>query len=213
MKDRAEELSGAEVNPYKSSNRADAELDVRDRADLGSVHKERPLFRAGVAGVVTLACLPILGLMAISLVPLAGGFDYTRDIPLSEAIEGANGFDWSQLPSNGYVRNAWFIPILAVAGLVIFLVCPLRFAWLPAGLNALLPLYFAGPIGWIMVPFGGLVFASALLGSCDGETWSEGYVFWSASAVWSYLWIATATFLFFRSRMRSRRVTVTAIAT
>ena len=153
------------------------------------------------AFVATASLLILFGLV-LGMPPLAGALDYTRDIPLSEAIAYAAQADW-----RGVLAHQWVVPlVLFVPAMIIVL-----FAFLTA--RQLMTRRIVVTVGFVMPalwlwhwwPVSIMIMPElplAFLGGCDGETWSEGFVCYSALANWSALWAAVAVTLYARSRLR-----------
>lgn len=141
--------------------------------------------------------LLILFLFLLGLPPLAGAVDYTRQISLSEILAYAwtKGFRGT-LGTPYVVGTAVFAP-LALMGLVAFL-C-LRGVWpqrIVLVLNVSLPAFWLAFYLPILMLVGPPLLVSAILGQCDGETWSEGFICWAAVGTWSTLWLAVTIVLF-----------------
>lgn len=135
----------------------------------------------------------LLATFVIGLPPLAGAIDYTKDFRLTQVLE----YGWKQgirgtLDSYSMVYYALFVPA-ALWCLVMFFVA--RQAWLQRLTlicNILLPLawfLYLLPIFMVIGPF---TVIEAVFGKMDGETWSEGFVCFSAMGSWSTLWLAVA---------------------
>jgi hypothetical protein len=140
--------------------------------------------------------VPILAMFLLGLPPLAGSLDYTRDIPLSGAVAYAWRLGVSgTLRSRSMIYTAMFAPA-AIAGLVTFL-C-VRGVWprrVTIAANLLLPALWLGPYLPIVALVGPVVLWLTVFGQSDGETWSEGFVSYTAMGTWSLLWAAVAILL------------------
>lgn len=151
--------------------------------------------------IAVVGSILVLFMFALGLPPLAGALDYSRDIPIIEAIgyavqQGVAG----TLGDSSMVLLATFIPC-AIIGLILFLLLrghlPGRIVLLT---NILMPAIWMHLFWPLIVAMGPFLLVSAILGNQDGETWSEGFVTYSAMGSWSALWIAIAAGLFFVRR-------------
>jgi hypothetical protein len=140
----------------------------------------------------------ILFIFLIALPPArqSAALDYTRDIPLSEAIGYSLKADWSSvLTDHATGTLVWFVPV-AIACVIVFAAA--RRVWLSlsvVGLALLFPAFVEGPRA-LLLPIITIFVVPALFGQEDGETWSEGFVALGCIGAWMLLWIfATAVFL------------------
>jgi hypothetical protein len=190
------------TNPFEA--KPVNETTDRSRGVFGSKLSKRVRFSLRI--VVLVIALPIVFLLLISIPAAAGSLDYTRHIPLSEAIAYAAGADWSRIWNDYFSWPRLLFLALASAGLVAFLVCPFRFVPFVVLANASIPVIVSGAISsvWLLIR-GWSIIPHVLSSESDGETWSEGVVFAAAAASWSYLWIGmllTTAVLRFVARRR-----------
>lgn len=156
--------------------------------------------------IVICMSLMILVVFLLGLPPLSGALDYTRAIPLTEAIEYA----WKKgirdtLDSSNMIGMAIFAP-MAIAGVVAFLYLRGRLAqWITLLANIILPAIWLGGYWPLLVLWSPFILIEVLSGRSDGETWSEGFVSYSAIAAWTLLWLGVAAVLIVRKGLRSRR--------
>src|SRR5688572_2519818 len=156
-------------------------------------------------GVVATS-LFVLMLFLLGLPPLSGALDYTRNIPMGEAI----GYAWAKgvrgtLDSVDMIRVAMFAPT-AVAALMAFLCLQgVRQQRIAVAVNVVLPAVWLGLFWPFLVVAGPPFLLAALAGRCDGEDWSEGFVSYAAAASWTTLWLAVALALAGVKWRRSRR--------
>ena len=90
------------------------------------------------------------------------------------------------------IWTALFAPA-AIVGLVAFL--RVRRVWpqrVVLAINIALPALWLGYWWPLMAVVGPPILPAALAGHCDGETWSEGFVSYSAMAYWTARWIEVA---------------------
>lgn len=159
----------------------------------------------GLNVAVSAVSVVLLGIFYVGLAPSISSFafDYTRDIPLSEAIGGVTRVSPRALLTDVYTsREVYFIPA-AVATLAAFVLVRRRRWKLGVALFAIgfpvflvrnLQFYFASPIAFF------LAVPAALLGRCDGEDWSEGIVAVGAIGGWIILWAFVAAGLLWTAR-------------
>jgi hypothetical protein len=158
----------------------------------------------GVAGVFSglLVCL-----FYVSLVPLAESFAYNRRIPLWEAVGSAFGCSPLKFFGNPYVgRLVWFVPMAAGVAVVFIMVRGARAKLVVAGIAVLMVAAVVEHSAfWMMSPPIFLMSVPrALIGQCDGEEWSEGFVTYGVIGGWTILWLLLGAALVWTSR-RGRR--------
>lgn len=170
------------------------------RRDLPDTANALLIF-AIVSLLILSACL--IPIHVIALPPITGGLDYTRDIPLSEAIEYAWAMGFTRTLSIRLTRwMSLFVPISAI-GLVAYVVWIRRWPRVIALFNILFPLLCMPPIAILGIVYYPLDLPMALLGRVDGEVWSEGWVAYAAASYWSAIWMAVFV-LSFGIRKRSQ---------
>ena len=159
-----------------------------------------------INAVVALGSLLVLCLFYLGLVPLMSSFafDYTKDIPLQEAVAGVLKVPPRKLLTDPYTFPiVLFIPF-AVAALVVFILgrspqAKLFMAGVAIGIPLVCgsPMLVASPVLFVMVV------PAAVLGRCDGEDWSEGMVAYGAVGGWMILWTLTTVGLLWRVKRGS----------
>jgi hypothetical protein len=172
------------TNPYEAKPADDTEA-RSSRAVWGKVSRRVQLSMRFAA---LLIFLPLLFLLLVSIPAAAGSLDYTRKIPVSEAVEYAVRADWNRLWHDYRSGPRVLFAAMATVGLVAFMLCPFRFApfisLVNAGLIALTGFHMLLGLSiawWVILPM--------WFHKWDGETWSEGFVFGMAAFSWSYLWL------------------------
>jgi hypothetical protein len=151
-----------------------------------------------VAGVGSIL---LVGVFYLGLVPSLSSFafDYTRNIPLTEAVAGVARVGPRALLSDAYTSHeVQFIPFAAATAVAFVLVRRLSWKLAAAGVAVVGPVLFCRTVVvWVFSPL--LFFITvpaALTGHADGETWSEGHVAYGAVGGWEILWLLIAVALF-----------------
>lgn len=145
--------------------------------------------RINLAAVV--ASTSLLALFYLGLVPAQSGFayNYTRDVPLGEAVATALTAPPLTLFTDPHTAGfVWFIP-LALVGVAAFALTSTRHLKLVIAISTAMVgivgcgklFAFAPILFFAVVPI-------ALGGGCDGEDWSEGMVAFGAAGGWMMLW-------------------------
>ena len=147
-----------------------------------------PSRRFKVAVGVASVMIVLLFLVALPPARQSAALDYTRDIPLSEAIDYSIRADWSTVfTDHATAGMVWFAPV-ALACAVTFMVA--RQTWLTrstVALSVLAPFLWTGP-GGILLPLIAVIAFPAVFGQQDGETWSEGFVAAGCMGAWMIQW-------------------------
>jgi hypothetical protein len=144
----------------------------------------------------------LIGMFVLGMPPSAGAFDYTRNIPISEAVTASLTANWPSVLSRT-AGMAFFFLVPAVGGLMLYLLGPRR--WMP---RILVIAILSVPL----LPFALIVFVNdpfllirAAAGQADGETWSEGFVCFGAIGYWACLWLMLIGMAWLRQRSIKRR--------
>ena len=149
----------------------------------------------------------LIGMFVLGMPPTAGAFDYTRKIPISEAVAESLTADWPAVLSHtGRMGVLFLVP--AAGGLMLYLLSPKR--WMPGILVSHLlaiallsvPALPLALVGFVIGPF---VVIGAAAGQADGETWSEGFVCLGAIGCWAWLWLMVIGMAWLRQRSIKRR--------
>jgi hypothetical protein len=151
-----------------------------------------------------LASIPLLCVFYLGLVPAMSSiaFDYTRPIPLSEAVAGVLKIPpWRLLRDPYTAVGVFFIP-LGIGALTVFVLTQRpRVKLIVAAVAIGLPIFCGHLLGCIFGPMLLVtVVPSALLGRSDGEDWSEGMVAYGAAGGWVVLWCAILVTIFVKRR-------------
>lgn len=152
----------------------------------------------GLKACLVVGSLGILLALLVALPPLAGALDYTRDIPLSEAIEYSLDADWSEVLTHPWATGLVLLIPLEIAALVAFVLA--RPAWLTRvafWVGLLAPFACAGRFAPFL-PLITIMTLPAWVGRDDGETWSEGFVAMGCAGAWSMLWATAGCYLLVR---------------
>jgi hypothetical protein len=161
----------------------------------------------GLNIAVAAASVVLLAIFYVGLAPSIASFafDYTRNIPLSEAITGVTRVSPRALLTDPYTMpQVYFMPtaIATLAAFVFLRRSPRKLAVavfaiaFPVFLVRNVAFYLFSPVAFF------LAVPAALLGRCDGEVWSEGIVAIGALGGWMLLWIVVAARLLWTSRGR-----------
>lgn len=185
-----------EVNPYEpNGNSLPADSLIPDVSSLP-------------VKVIVLAITSFLiGMFVLGMPPSAGAFDYTRNIPISEAIAASLTANWPRVLRH-QAGKAFLFLVPAAGGLMLYLLSPKR--WIPRILvSHLLVIALLAfpvlPIALIGFVIGPLVVIGAAAGQADGEMWSEGFVCLGAIGCWAWLWLMLAGMARLRQRSIKRQ--------
>jgi hypothetical protein len=143
----------------------------------------------------------LVAVFYLGLVPAVSSFafDYTRNIPLTEAVAGVVRAGPRALLNDPYTsRQVRFIPFAAATAVAFVLLPRLSWKLAAAAVAVVGPALFCRTL--VLWAFSPLLFfvtvPAALTGHADGETWSEGHVAFGAIGGWELLWIVIALALF-----------------
>ena len=152
-----------------------------------------------IAWLAIMGSLLILALFIVSLPPAgAGALDYTRNIPLFEAVSYAWHADWGEVVRDSS-RMFWFVPA-ALACLVAFLTLrDWRVTAATLTVATVLPALWIGPRWPLVIALSPMVVFPAVVGRSDGEDWSEGLVAMCTMGIWTLLWLLIVFCLFART--------------
>jgi len=153
-----------------------------------------PPSRAVKAMLVFGSVLILLALL-VALPPVAGALDYTRDIPLSEAIGYSLDADWGHVLTHSWTTGLVALIPLEMGALITFVFS--HRAWLTRTavfLGLLAPFACAGRFA-VLLPLITVMTLPAWFGRDDGETWSEGLVAFGCAGAWAILWALGGCYL------------------
>jgi hypothetical protein len=143
----------------------------------------------------------LIGVILLGTAAEQGGCcDYTRDIPITEAIEHAWNTSWGQVISRG---PSWFL-LACAFGLIGYLTAPTHLRIVVYTYHALIALLCA-PLAFITVFFMPWILLNALSGRADGEDWSEGMIIFGAVGYWSFMWLILLGTAWLRHRSLQNR--------
>lgn len=182
-----------EANPYQpTSNLLPAESWIPDISSM-------PV-KLSVLAVMSF----LIGMFVLGVPPSLGYFDYTRDIPISEAIAASLTANWPVLIARSDGHTVWF-PMVAVGGLLAYLLSPKR--WMPMilALHLVMILIYLPGLLFFLLPFAPLIVIGAAAGQADGELWSEGFVCMGAMACWANVWLLLTGMAWLRQRSIRRK--------
>ena len=164
--------------------------------------------RAAAARALLIASAWLLvALYYVGLIPSMAtfAFDYTRNIPITEVLPAVFSRSPSELLHDPYTSAAvCFIPLALTVSLAFGAVRQTGAKVALATIALLLPLLgvYYTPTMFVFLPLMSPVAVGGLVGWCDGETWSEGFVAKGALGAWMIQWAAVLVTLWVRLRRR-----------
>ncbi len=153
-----------------------------------------------VVGITTF----LSGMILLGTAAEQGGCcDYTRDIPITEAMEHAWNANWVKVISSG---TGWFLLAWSV-GLIGYLAAPTPLRIVVYAYHAFFAL-LCSPLAFLTVFFMPWKLVDALCGRADGEDWSEGMINFGAVGYWSLMWIILLSTAWIRNRILARAAVI-----